>query len=242
MADEPARPFDPIAAGQVVARNLVPVIGILAFGWSASTVLLLYFVDTMLSIGVIFAGLMSWFGRGSVEDRWSSRLNAEAGYVAGAAFVTAFIAVPLGMPLVFVGAWAGWGDVKALFADPALQAGIAWQVVAAVGSYAGLWRELHFRSPEELRVKRRFSLVFLRWIAVLMVVYSPILGLFGRFGPLVLVIVYAGVSVVAEVAPDRILALFPDRGGDALDPPVQSGKDTAAGNGGPNARRNRRRR
>lgn len=50
MADEPARPFDPIAAGQVVARNLVPVIGILAFGWSASTVLLLYFVDTMLIV------------------------------------------------------------------------------------------------------------------------------------------------------------------------------------------------
>lgn len=219
MADEPARPFDPIAAGQVVARNLVPVIGILAFGWSASTVLLLYFVDTMLSIGVIFAGLMSWFGRGSVEDRWSSRLNAEAGYVAGAAFVTAFIAVPLGMPLVFVGAWAGWGDVKALFADPALQAGIAWQVVAAVGSYAGLWRELHFRSPEELRVKRRFSLVFLRWVVILLAVYSPIGWLFGRFLPLVLVVLYAGASVVVEIAPDRFLRAMPGGAEDADPPP-----------------------
>ena len=215
MADEPARPFDPIAAGQVAARNLVPVIGILAFGWSASTVLLLYFVDTMLSIGVIFAGLMSWFGRGSVEDRWSSRLNAEAGYVAGAAFVTAFIAVPLGMPLVFVGAWAGWGDVKALFADPALQAGIAWQVVAAVWSYAGLWRELHHRSPEELRVKRRFTLLFLRWVVILLAVYSPIGWLFGRFLPLVLVVLYAGASVVVEIAPDRFLRAMPGGSEDA---------------------------
>ncbi|MBN8477410.1 MAG: hypothetical protein J0L91_00420 [Burkholderiales bacterium] len=235
-------PPSPLAVAQVVARNLVPIVGILAFGWSASTILLLYFADTLLSLGVMFAGLASWFGRGTVEDRWAARLNAEVGYVASAAFIVAFIAVPLGVPLVFVGAMAGWNDLGALFSDPALQAGLAWQVVAAVWSYSALWRELHVRSPDELRLKRRFSLVFLRWIAVLMVVYSPILGLFGRFGPLVLVIVYAGVSVVAEVAPDRILALFPDRGGDALDPPVQSGKDTAAGNGGPNARRNRRRR
>ena len=49
--DDTGRRFDPIAIGQIVARNLVPVVGILALDWSASTVLLLYFVDTMLSIG-----------------------------------------------------------------------------------------------------------------------------------------------------------------------------------------------
>jgi hypothetical protein len=209
--------FDPIAIGQVVARNLVPVVGILALDWSASTVLLLYFVDTMLSIGVIFAGLFSWFGRGSVEDRWPSRLNAEVGYVAGAAFLVAFIAVPLGMPLVFVGAWAGWGDVKTLFADPALQAGIAWQVVAAVWSYAGLWRELHVRSPEELRVKRRFTLLFLRWVVILLAVYSPIGWLFGRFLPHLLVALYAGASIFVEIAPDRFLRAMPG-GADDADP------------------------
>ena len=162
-------PPSPLAVAQVVARNLVPIVGILAFGWSASTVLLLYFADTLLSLGVMFAGLASWFGRGTVEDRWAARLNAEVGYVASAAFIVAFIAVPLGVPLVFVGAMAGWNDLGALFSDPALQAGLAWQVVAAVWSYSALWRELHVRSPDELRLKRRFSLVFLRWIAVLMV-------------------------------------------------------------------------
>jgi hypothetical protein len=219
------RRFDPIAIGQVVARNLVP------FGWSASTVLLLYFVDTMLSIGVIFAGLMSWFGRGSVEDRWASRLNAEVGYVAGAAFLVAFIAVPLGMPLVFVGAWAGWDDVRTLFADPALQAGIAWQAVAAVWSYAGLWRELHVRSPEELRVKRRFTLVFLRWVVILLAVYSPIGWLFGRFLPHLLVALYAGASIAVEIAPDRFLRAMPGGAEDADPLP-----------GPANARRGKRRR
>lgn len=215
VPDETGRRIDPIAIGQVVARNLVPVVGILVLDWSASTVLLLYFVDTMLSIGVIFAGLMSWFGRGSVEDRWASRLNAEVGYVAGAAFLVAFIAVPLGMPLVFVGALAGWSDVKVIFADPALQAGIAWQVVAAVWSYAGLWRELHHRSPEELRVKRRFTLLFLRWIVILLAVYSPIGWLFGRFLPHLLVALYAGASIVVEIAPDRFLRAMPGGAEDA---------------------------
>ena len=215
VPDDTGRRIDPIAIGQVVARNLVPVVGILVLDWSASTVLLLYFVDTMLSIGVIFAGLMSWFGRGSVEDRWASRLNAEVGYVAGAAFLVAFIAVPLGMPLVFVGALAGWSDVKAIVADPALQAGIAWQVVAAVWSYAGLWRELHVRSPEELRVKRRFTLLFLRWVVILLAVYSPIGWLFGRFLPHLLVALYAGASIVVEIAPDRFLRAMPGGAEDA---------------------------
>lgn len=215
VPDDTGRRIDPIAIGQVVARNLVPVVGILVLDWSASTVLLLYFVDTMLSIGVIFAGLMSWFGRGSVEDRWASRLNAEVGYVAGAAFLVAFIAVPLGMPLVFVGALAGWSDVKVIFADPALQAGIAWQVVAAVWSYAGLWRELHHRSPEELRVKRRFTLLFLRWVVILLAVYSPIGWLFGRFLPHLLVALYAGASIVVEIAPDRFLRVMPGGAEDA---------------------------
>lgn len=235
-------PPSPLAVAQVVARNLVPIVGILAFGWSASTILLLYFADTLLSLGVMFAGLASWFGRGTVEDRWAARLNAEVGYVASAAFIVAFIAVPLGVPLVFVGAMAGWNDLGALFSDPALQAGLAWQVVAAVWSYSALWRELHVRSPDELRLKRRFSLVFLRWIAVLMVVYSPILGLFGRFGPLVLVIVYAGVSVVAEVAPDRLLRLFPGSDDDRIGGSGKAAPDPTHGESGPNARRNRRRR
>ena len=220
-ADDAGRRFDPIAIGQVVARHLVPVAGILAFDWPAANVLLLYFVDTMLSIGVMFAGLLSWFGRGSVEDRWAARLNAEAGYVAGAAFIVACIAVPLGVPLVFVGAWAGWSNLRTILADPALQAGIAWQVVAAVWSYAGLWRELHFRSPEELRLKRRFALVFLRWIVILIAVYSPVAWLFGRFLPHALVALYACASIFVEIAPDRFLRAMPGGAEDA-DPPVKA--------------------
>lgn len=203
------RGFDPIAIGQVVARNIVPVVGIIAFGWSAVNVLLLYFADTLLSMGVMFAGLASYFSRENVEKGISSRINAEFGAVAVAVFLCAFIAVPIGMPLIFVGAMSQWEGFTSLWTDRSLMAGLAWQVVAAVWSYAGLWRELHVRSPEELRLKRRFALVFLRWFVILAAIYLPIAFIFGRFLPFVLVALYAGTTIFVEIAPDRFLRLMP---------------------------------
>ena len=47
----------PLDIANTVARNLVPLGGILFLGWSAPTVLVLYFADTMFAIAVMFAGL-----------------------------------------------------------------------------------------------------------------------------------------------------------------------------------------
>ncbi|HET9339666.1 MAG TPA: DUF6498-containing protein [Casimicrobiaceae bacterium] len=209
MADVPAPAFNPIAIGQVVARNIVPVVGILAFGWPAANVLVLYFADTMLSMGVMFAGLASYFTRQASDDGAAARINGEAGAIAVAVFLCAVIAVPLGMPLVFVGAWATWEGFTGLLSDPGFLSGLAWQVAAAVWSYAGLWRALHDRSPEELGLKRRFALVFLRWVVILLAVYSPIGWIFGRFLPHLLVALYAATSIFAEIAPDRFLRMMP---------------------------------
>jgi len=213
--DSPGR-FDPLAIGQVVARNIVPVVGILAFGWPAASVLVLYFIDTLLAMAVMFAGLASYFGR-QASDGTASRVNGEAGAIFVAIFITAFIAVPIGMPLLFVGAMSGFDAFRDLWRDPAFLSGAGWQVVAAVWSYAGLWRELQVRSPDELELKRRFGLVFGRWIVVLFVVYSPISALAGRFLPHLLVVVYAAASIFVEIAPGRFLRLMP--GGDAAGEP-----------------------
>jgi len=215
-AIDPPRRYDPLAIGQVVARNIVPVVGILAFGWSAASVLVLYFIDTLLAMAVMFAGLASHFGR-QASDGTASRINSEAGAILVAVFLTAIVAVPIGMPLLFVGAMSGFEGFRELWRDPAFLSGAAWQVVAAVWSYAGLWRELQVRSPDELKLKQRFGLVFGRWIVVLFVVYSPISALAGRYLPHLLVIVYAATSIFVEVAPGRFLRLMP--GGDAAGEP-----------------------
>jgi hypothetical protein len=211
---------NPLAIGQVVARNVVPLFGVLALGWPAFNVLVLYFIDTMLAIGVMFAGLLGWFTRGTAEDSIASRLNHGAGAIGGAAFMTAFFAVPLGMPLVFVGAAAGGPSAwSSILDDRGLLAGIAWQGVAAIWSYRGLWEALQHRSPDELRLKRRFALVFLRWMVIVIAVYTPLTWLLGRFMALVLVALYAAASIVVEIAPDRFLRLMPGGSADAVAPP-----------------------
>lgn len=49
---------DPIAIAQTVARNIVPLVGILVFHWSTGNVLILYLLDTLLAIGMIVAALL----------------------------------------------------------------------------------------------------------------------------------------------------------------------------------------
>lgn len=66
----PAAPT-PLDVANTIARNLVPLGGILFLGWSAPTVLVLHFADTMFAIAVMFAGLAS-----SATGRASSRAGS----------------------------------------------------------------------------------------------------------------------------------------------------------------------
>ena len=198
---------------QVVARNIVPLCGILFLGWSAASALIVYFADTLLSMAVLFAGALRHFAPPITNDGWAARLNGEAGMIAGGVFCALAVAVPLGVPLIFMlGGDVPW---RALLQEPSLQAGIAWQLVAAFWSYVGLWQALHHATPDELRLKRRFALVFLRWIALVMVAFTGVGVLFGRHGAILFVALYAIVSIWSEIAPDRFLRAMPGGAEDA---------------------------
>lgn len=212
----------PLDIAGTVARNIVPLGGILILGWSAPTVLVLYFADTMLAIAVLVAGLVRYFMPPPKDDGWASRANCEVGAVGAALFVAACIAVPLGVPLIFMLAGSDT-SLDSLFGDPAFRTGLLMQAIAAVWSCAGLYRALRTHTPEELRLKRRFSLLFLRWIVVLMVLYTGVAFLFGRWAPLVFVAVYAGTSMVIDIAPDKFLDAMPKGAGDVA-PTVRNPK------------------
>ena len=203
---------------QIVARNIVPLCGILFLGWSAASTLVLYFADTLLSMAVLFAGVLRHFAPPVTDDGWAARLNGEVGMIAGGVFCSLAVAVPLGVPLIFMlGGDVPWRE---LLADPGLQGGIVWQLVAAFWSYLALWRALHYATPDELRLKRRFALVFLRWIALVMVAYTGVGILLGRHGAIVFVALYAIVSIWSEIAPDRFLRAIPGGAEDADPRPV----------------------
>lgn len=220
----PPRPALADIANTVV-RNLVPLAGILWFGWSAANILILYFLDTLLAMAVMFAGLARYFAPAPADDGFAARLNGEVGVVAVALLLAGFMAVPLGIPLLMVLASAKT-DWRAVIADPGFRAGLAMQAIAAFWSCLGLYRALRTQTPEQLRLKKRFALVFLRWMAVLMAMYSGFLFLFGRFAALILVAVYAGASIMIDIAPDRFLRAMPGGSVDDEKTPQLTGAGT----------------
>jgi len=211
----------PLAIAQVVARNIVPLAGILFLGWPASNVLIVYFADTMLTLGVIFAGVLRKFAPPIEDEGWAARVNGEAGMVGGGVFLMVVVAVPLGLPVLFM--MGGDLSARELLADHSLRAGLAWQCIAASWSYFELYRALRFATPEQLQLKRRFALVLLRWMALVMVAYLGVGFFAGPFAALVFVAIYVGVSIWAELAPDRFLRAIPGGAGNAMTMTVDSG-------------------
>ena len=194
--------MNPLGLAQIVARNITPLVGILFFHWSATNVLLLYFLDTMLSMAVIFAGLAKSFSP-PAGDGIAARIKTEFTAIFVALLLTAFIAIPLGGPIGIVLATADFSYRFAL-GDPSLRLGFLLQFIIALGSYFELYRALNTHSPEELKLKQRFGLVLMRWVAVLAVCYTG-LGFMGDFGVFLLVAAYVGASILAEMAPDKLL-------------------------------------
>lgn len=66
-----------------------------------------------------------------------------------------------------------------------------------------------------MKLKRRFALVFLRWIAVLMATYVTLEFAPGRVAVYLLVAVYIGASIFAEIAPDKFPRSMPGGAEDA---------------------------
>jgi hypothetical protein len=218
-------PFNPLVIAQAVARNVVPLVGILVFHWSAGNVLILYLLDTLLAMTVIIAGLASSLSPPPDGEGIGGKINTEAGYVLAGLFFSAFAAVPLGMPIGIMLATSGFSFREA-FNDSSLRGGALVQTVVALWSYIELFRALRTYSPAQLKLRQRFALVFMRWVVVIMVTYF-ILDILtpSKLTLLILVVAYVAGSIVAEIAPDRFLLAMPG-GADNLEPD-SSAKDRA---------------
>ncbi len=200
---------DPIAIAQTVARNIVPLVGILVFHWSAGNVLILYLFDTLLAIGMIVAGIASSFAPSPDGEGAGGWINAVAGQLTAGLLVAAFMAIPLGTPVGIMLAASDF-SFRDAFHDASLRNGAIIQAVLALWSYVGLYRALRTHSPSELRLRQRFALVFMRWVVVIMVTYVIIEILPpGEIVLLLLVAAYIGASIFAEIAPDRFLRSMP---------------------------------
>jgi hypothetical protein len=194
--------------GAAIVRNGVAVVGAFGLDWSPATLLFLYFADTLARLWAIVAAVLFHVTGVDAAERPGDALHGLASALALGLLVAAVLAVPLGMPLLFVlgipGAW------PAAVNDPALGVG-----VAVIGATALAWTLRHWWTMTggpagEASVKREFAIVLARWILVLFA--APVsAGLLGRYAPHALVLVYAAATVWSDLAPDRVANLFSGR-------------------------------
>jgi len=209
LSAPPARPPSVVHIALTVTRNAVGPVGILFLGWSAANMVILYFADTMVGIWAVFAAVGFKFSNADPRQGWRAALEGALTGITVSLLLAAFTAVPLGIPVVmFLGASGlGWRQVAA---DSGLRSGIG--VIAGIGLLTAVRHVLALADGQagDALVKRTFAILMTRWALVLMAFYL-LVGLLGRFGLYVIVLIYAGASVWSELAPDRFARLIPDR-------------------------------
>lgn len=192
----------------VVARNGVAVVGVLFFGWSAPTLILLYFADTVAGMAAAFTAVAF---RLSGVDEGETLWDVVYGFLSALAIgglLAAFVAFPIGLPLVFV-LGVGPEAWRAALAGPLLPGAFAiiglTTLVEAIRHYLAMRQG----GEGEASVKRAFAILFIRWMFVVIAIYQGAI-LFGRFAPYVLVAVYAAASAWSDIDPQRFANLVPD--------------------------------
>ncbi len=199
----------PANIASLIARNLVPAVGVLFLGWSAGNLLVLYYLDTILSAAVVMlliarhiTGLGKPGQRGRPLEGPLDWIKASLGSLLGAIL----ICLPLGVPLVWTLAQFDW-SVAAALADKSFLTGLGLQVAGSISGGFQAHRDLLARSDDERVLKHRAAFIVARWLVVLIVAFTGFIGFLGPWiGGTLIVLVYAGATVYFELFPDRALA------------------------------------
>jgi len=193
----------------VALRSIVPVVGIVFFAWPGTRLLIVYYFDTCAALaGVIVLIGIHGFADPDPRARAAARtLPGFAKAVLLALLFTAFFAVPLGAPVLFMLLGAApevWDELNGL--GPFL----VLQLTAVASSVLWLHREIYRRHNDERVLMHHAAFIVARWAAVILASFVPFLPELA--GPAFLVAAYAGASIAFEIEPGRALRwLNPNR-------------------------------
>ncbi len=190
----------------VVARNLVGIVGALFLGWSAADLVFLYFIDTLAGMWSIFAALIVEFSNNEKAATGFHRAYNHVVGQAAAIFLMLFMAIPLGVPLVFVLAPSGW-SLNDVFSNQLFVGALAAIVVIAVAWAVRYYFILQTGAKGEASLKLQFGILMTRWLLMILVVYW-IASWTGALGPYLLIIVYAIATIASELYPERFVNIF----------------------------------
>jgi len=191
----------PSSLAALIASNLAPLIGILVLGWSPIAILVLYFVDTLLSLGVVLLMVMMHV-TGNAQGRPLSGVKDWAQVVVAFIILGGIFGLPLSLPLWFIGP----EHIAAEFERPdsGLAYGVLVQALMSALTAVRMHRELKARDDDDRLLARRALFLAARWITLFFAMTFGVVGLFGpRWGAFVLVAIYGGASVYFELFPDR---------------------------------------
>ena len=224
----------PSSLAALIAANVAPLVGILVLGWSPIAVLVLYFVDTLLSLGVVLL-LVMMHVTGNAQGRPLSGFKDWGQAFVSFVILGGIFGLPLSMPLWFIGP----EHIMAEFERPGsgLAYGLLAQLLLSALAAARMHRELKARDDDDRLLARRTLFLVARWITVFLALTFGVVGLLGpRWGAFVLVAIYGGASVYFELFPERAERFV--RGANAK--PIQfendlDGPSSAAPSDGPGA-------
>jgi hypothetical protein len=198
----------PAGIASLIARNLVPAVGVLFLGWSAGNLLVLYYLDTILSFAVVVllvARHVTGLGKPGERGR---PLKGSLDWIkasAGSLLAAVLICLPLGVPLVWTLAAFDW-SVSAALADRSFLTGLALQIGGSIYGGIQAHRDLLARTDDDRVLKHRAAFIVARWLVVLAVAFTGVAGFLGPWiGGTLVVLVYAGATVYFELFPDRAL-------------------------------------
>ncbi|MDQ2962468.1 MAG: hypothetical protein M3R31_04800 [Pseudomonadota bacterium] len=225
-------PIPLLHAANVVARSLIPLFGIALLGWSPGKLLIVYCADTiasLLALMMLVCDRVLGIDAGN-GPMWWRRINYGLQLFSSALLPTGIIATVFVIWLVIMlGAQTfSWSEA---IADRALWVAVAVQFIGALGMAVQDYKVLQADRNPDLRLKRRFAYLFLRWIIVFMAL--EIAGLLGpRAAGFVLILAYVAATICFELYPNAVLRAFhaPDLADDgaASDrPPKALGGGTA---------------
>lgn len=190
----------------VIARNAIPVIGVLFLGWAALNLVILYFFDTLGSMWALIAALLTQFFGGWTTLPWKTRFTNLLWVLGLSFFLIAFFAIPLGMPVFILLMMQDW-DWRAALNDEGFLFGLVSIVLLSLIGMLRHALRFHQAPVDEKWTRRTFGLLFLRWVAMIFLIFT-FAGMLLPFTPILLVILYAALVVVSELYPQRFLAAF----------------------------------
>jgi hypothetical protein len=192
----------PAATASLLARNLVPLAGVLLLGWSPANLIVLYFLDTFLGLGVVLLLVMAHVTGNDRGERFTHWHDWAKG-LAGLAVLGAIMALPIAFPLILY--FADHEDrLIALLAERDFIVGLLTQLAACLWGAVQWHRELLARDDDDRVLAGRALLIVARWMLIFVVSVTGAFVIPGpAIGGILMMAVYAGASVYFELFPDR---------------------------------------